>query len=84
MVYDTPEAKNLNQGFVVAISIEARDGEGDAVAEILEQLVEPTMAEEGVKFFMPYRSPENPLFFFVYELYHDASGWDAHNSSNHF
>lgn len=84
MLYRSQEAANLNQGFVVAISIEAKDGEADAVAEILQQLVVPTMAEEGVKFFMPYRSPTNPLSFFIYELYVDEAGWDAHNESEHF
>lgn len=75
---------NLNEGFVVAIAIEAKQGEGDAIAEILEGLVAPTMAEEGVKIFIPYRSPSNPLSFFIYELYVDETGWDAHNNSVHF
>lgn len=84
MVYQSPEAANLNDGFVVAISIEAKDGEADAVAGILERLVAPTMAEAGVKFFMPSRSPTNPLSFFIYELYVDEAGWDSHNESEHF
>jgi len=84
MTYDDPQAANLNDGFIVAISIEAKDGEQDAVADILERLVAPTMAEEGMKFFMPYRSPTNPLSFFVYELYVNEDGWDAHNNSEHF
>lgn len=75
---------NLNEGFAVAIHLEAKEGEGEAVAKILEDLVAPTMNEEKVKFFIPYRSPDNPLSFFVYELYDDASGWDAHNNSEHF
>ncbi|MFT6580707.1 MAG: quinol monooxygenase YgiN [Alphaproteobacteria bacterium] len=75
---------NLNKGFAVAIQIEAKAGEGDAVAKILENLMAPSMNEEKVKFFLPYRSPENPLSFFVYELYEDRSGWDAHNNSEHF
>lgn len=77
-------AANLNDGFVVAISIEAKPGKGDEVAKILEDLVAPTMQEEKVKFFIPYRSPTEPLLFFVYELYTDESGWDAHNQSDHF
>lgn len=81
--FDTTHA-NLNEGFIVAIAIEAKQGEGDAVAEILEGLIAPTMAEEGVKIFIPYRSPGNPLSFFIYELYVDESGWDAHNNSKHF
>lgn len=83
-LYTKPAAADLNEGFVVAINIVAKDGEADAVAEILKQLVAPTMAEEGVKFFMPYRSPTHPSAFFIYELYVDEAGWEAHNSSSHF
>ena len=84
MIFGDPAAANLNDGFVVAISIEAKEGDGDAVADILEQLIAPTMAEVGVKFFIPYRPPTNPLSFFVYELYRDEAAWDAHNNSDHF
>ena len=84
MTYIDSAAANLNSGFVVAIHLVAKEGEGDAVASILQQLVTPTMAETGVKFFMPYRSPINPLAFFVYELYVNEAGWDAHNNSAHF
>ena len=83
-IYSSPEATNLNDGFVVAINIVAKEGEADAVADILLRLIEPTMAEEGVKFFMPYRSPGDPNAFFVYELYVNEEGWDAHNASPHF
>jgi quinol monooxygenase YgiN len=82
--YPEASAANLNDGFVVAINIVAKKGEADAVADILERLIAPTMAEEGVKFFMPYRSPTDPNAFFVYELYRDEAGWDAHNDSDHF
>lgn len=74
----------LNTGYVVAINIEAREGEEDAVAAILQDLIAPTMAEAGVQIFLPYRSPTNPASFFVYELYFDEKGWDAHNNSEHF
>jgi hypothetical protein len=39
----------LNDGFVVAIMLEAKDGESDALAEILRVMTAPTMAEPGVK-----------------------------------
>jgi quinol monooxygenase YgiN len=82
--YDNPTAANLNSGFVVSVRIVAKEGEADAVAKILESLVRPSMAEPGMKFFMPYRSADNPSEFFVYELYEDRAGWDAHNASPHF
>jgi len=79
-----PAFTDLNQGFVVAITIEAKDDEAEAVALILQELVQPTMNEAGVKFFIPYRSPTNRSLFFVYELYVDEKGWEAHQESEHF
>ena len=84
MSYTNSTASNLNHGFAAAINIVAKEGKGDALAEILRGLIEPTMAEEGVKFFVPYRSPTDPLSFFVYELYVDEAGWEAHNNAPHF
>jgi len=75
---------NLNDGFVVAIMLEAKDGEGDALARILNDLTPLTMAEPKVKLFLPYRSPTNPALFFVFELYADESGWAAHEATEHF
>jgi quinol monooxygenase YgiN len=74
----------LNDGFVVAIMIEAKEGQGDAMAALIGGLVAPTLAEPGVKLFIPYRSPTNPLLFFIYELYLNEDGWRAHQESTHF
>lgn len=78
----TPE--DLNDGFVVAIAIEAKEGEEDAVGALLQGLVAPTMAEPGVKLFLPYRSPINPGSFFLYELYVNEAGWQQHQETDHF
>jgi quinol monooxygenase YgiN len=75
---------DINDGFVVSIMIEAREGEGDAVAALIAGLVAPTLAEPGVKLFIPYRSPTNPLLFFIFELYVSEDGWRAHQESPHF
>src|SRR5215813_12589035 len=74
----------LNEGFVVAIMLEAKGGEGDALADILRDMTPPTMAEPKVKLFLPYRSPTDPNLFFVFELYADESGWAAHETTDHF
>src|SRR6267154_2682738 len=76
--------KSLNDGFVVAIMLEAKEGQADALAEILRVMTPPTMAEPGVKLFLPYRSPTNPLLFFVFELYVDEAAWGAHEATDHF
>jgi quinol monooxygenase YgiN len=75
---------DLNDGFVVAITIEARDGEEETIAALLEGLVAPTMAEPGVKLFLPYRSPTDPKLFFIFELYRNEADWAAHQETAHF
>jgi quinol monooxygenase YgiN len=74
----------LNDGFVVAIRLDAKEGEADALAEILRVMTPPTMAEPGVKLFLSYRSATNPLSFFVFELYVDEAAWGAHEATDHF
>jgi quinol monooxygenase YgiN len=74
----------LNDGFVVAIRLDAKEGEGDAVAEIARALAPASMAEPGVKLFLPYRSPTNPLSFFIFELYVNEAAWAAHEATDHF
>lgn len=74
----------LNRGFVVAIEIVAKPGAEDAVAEALEALIKPTMAERGVKLFLPYRSPTDPAAFFIFELYENEAGWAEHQNTSHF
>ena len=74
----------LNDGFVVAINIVAKAGEEDAVAGALAALIQPTMAEPGVKLFLPYRSPTDPAAFFIFELYENEAGWAAHQKTDDF
>ncbi len=76
--------KDLNEGFVVSITIEAKSGEADALGDFLEQLIAPTMEEIGVKLFLPYRSPTNPNLFHIFELYVDETAWAAHEATEHF
>jgi quinol monooxygenase YgiN len=75
---------DLNDGFVVAIEIVAKAGEEDAVAGALAALIAPTMAEPGVKLFLPYRSPTDPAAFFIFELYQNEAGWAEHQKTGHF
>ena len=75
---------SLNEGFVVAILLEANEGDVDAVAEIQRWLAPLSMAEPGMKLFLPYQSPTNPALFFVFELYVDEAAWAAHQETDHF
>ena len=84
MTHPAYRPDELNQGFVVAIQLEANPGEEERLAASLQRLIAPTMAEPGVKLFLPYRSPTDPKMFFVYELYVDETGWAAHQQTSHF
>lgn len=75
---------DLNTGCVVAIEIVAKEGEEEAVRLALEGLVAPSMAEPGIKLFLPYRSPNDPKSFFIFELYHRKDGRAAHEATDHF
>jgi quinol monooxygenase YgiN len=84
MKADTYAPADLNSGFVVAIQIDAKPGEEEKLAKVLEAMIEPTMAEPGVKLFLPYRSPTDPKAFFIFELYVNEAGWAAHQQTSHF
>lgn len=74
----------LNEGFVVAITIEAKEGKADELAALLSALTEASNAEPGMKVFLPYRSPSDPKLFFIYELYRDEAAWGEHQETVHF
>src|SRR5260221_11847396 len=74
----------LNDGFVVAITIEAKAGEAERVAAALAGLGAPPMAEPGGKLFLPDRSPTSPGLVFFYELYVDEAPWGAHQETAPF
>jgi quinol monooxygenase YgiN len=74
----------MNDGFVVAITLEANEADIDKVVEIQRWLTPLSQAEPGVKLFLPYQSPDNRALFFVFELYVDEAGWKAHQETDHF
>jgi quinol monooxygenase YgiN len=74
----------LKEGFVVAITLEAKPGEEDAVAEIARGVEAAAMTEPKVKLFLTHRSPSNKALFFIFELYTDESGWAAHQETEYF
>ena len=70
--------------YTVSVTWIAKEGEEDAVAAALEQLVEPSRAEPGVIHYIPHRDPENPRRFYIFENYVDADAYAAHGASEHF
>ena len=70
--------------YAVCVTWIAKEGEEEAVADALRQLVEPSRAEPGVRAYLPHRDPEDPRTFFVYELYDDEAAYQAHVETDHF
>jgi len=70
--------------FVVTAVWTAKNGQEDAVAAAVEQLVEPSRNEPGNLVYQPHRDPENPAVFFFYEQYSDRAAYEAHGASDHF
>ena len=69
--------------YVVTAKWTAKDGEEEAVARAVEQIVEHSRAEPGMLLYQPHRDPENPRVFFFYEQYADADAYQAHLESEH-
>ncbi len=69
---------------VLAVTWSAKPGNEDRVREILQTLGEASRQEPGVITYTTHVDPENPREFFIYEMYHDASGLEAHQESAHF
>jgi quinol monooxygenase YgiN len=71
-------------GYVVTAKWTAKEGEEEAVHDAVRQLLEPSRAEPGNRFYQPARDPENPRVFFFYEIYDDEDAYKAHGDSEHF
>ena len=70
--------------YVVIARWTAEDGEEDAVAAALGELIEPSRAEEGNLAYVVHRDPEDAQRFVIYESYVDADAYAAHADSGHF
>ena len=77
------EAARAGHLLVVA-NWEAKAGEADNVAAILQRFLPQAQAEPGVKLFLIGRGKDNPATFLFYELFADEAAFKAHQESEHF
>lgn len=70
--------------YVVLAKWTAQEGNEEAVAAVLAQMVEPTRAEPGNLAYVIHRDPEDPRVFLLYEQYADEEAYAAHGASEHF
>jgi quinol monooxygenase YgiN len=71
-------------GLLVVAQWEAKEGEADKVAEILQRFLPEAQAEPGAKMFLISRAKDNPAQFLFYELFRDEAAFKAHQDSAHF
>jgi quinol monooxygenase YgiN len=71
-------------GLLVVAQWEAKQGEADRIAGILDRFLPQAQAEPGVKLFLIGRATENPAQFLFYELFRDEAAFKAHQDSAHF
>ena len=71
-------------GLLVVAQWEAKEGEADKVASILDRFLPEAQREEGAMMFLISRSKDNPAQFLFYELFRDEAAFKAHQDSAHF
>src|SRR5262249_43569760 len=71
-------------GLLVVAQWEAKEGEADKAASILDRFLPEAQREAGVKLFLISRGRDNPAQFLFYELFADEAAFKAHQESTHF
>ncbi len=78
------QTQQITGGLAVTALWEARDGEADAVADILARFAPQARQEPGVRLFLVHRALESPMQFLFYELFEDEAAFAAHQQTTHF
>jgi quinol monooxygenase YgiN len=71
-------------GLLVVAQWEAKEGQADQVAEILNRFLPEAQSDPGAKLFLIGRGKENPAQFVFYELFRDEAAFKAHQESSYF
>ncbi len=78
------QTHNFTGRLAVTANWEARPGEADTVAAILQRFAPLVREEPGVQLFIVHRGVENPAQFLFYEMFDDAAAFAAHQQTEHF
>jgi quinol monooxygenase YgiN len=71
-------------GLLVVAQWEAKEGQADKVAEILDGFLPEAQKDPGAKLFLIGRNKDNPAQFLFYELFRDEAALKAHQESDYF
>jgi len=78
------QTQQITGGLAVTAMWEAREGEADAVADILARFAPKARQEPGMKLFLVHRGVANRDQFLFYELFEDDAAFAAHQQTEHF
>jgi quinol monooxygenase YgiN len=73
-----------NGGLLVVAQWEAKEGQADKVADILDRFLPEAQSDPGAKLFLIGRNKDNPSQFLFYELFRDEAALKAHQESSYF
>ena len=71
-------------GLLVVAQWEAKEGQADKVAAILDRFLPEAQGDPGAKLFLIGRGKENSAQFLFYELFRDEAAFKAHQDSAYF
>ena len=71
-------------GLLVVAQWEAKEGQADTVAGILDRFLPEAQRDPGSQLFLIGRNKENPAQFLFYELFSDEAALKAHQESAYF
>jgi quinol monooxygenase YgiN len=71
-------------GLLVVAQWEAKEGQAERVAEILDGFLPEAQKDPGAKLFLISRGKDNPAQFLFYELFQDEAALKAHQESAYF
>lgn len=70
--------------YVVAAIWTAKEGQEVTILEVIRKMTPLSRQEPGCLYYQAQRSLTDPRVFFLYELYADAAGYEAHMVTPHF
>jgi quinol monooxygenase YgiN len=71
-------------GLLVVAQWEAKEGQADKVADILDRFLPEAQKDPGAKLFLIGRNKDKPAEFLFYELFRDDAALKAHQDSAYF
>jgi quinol monooxygenase YgiN len=73
-----------NEKCAFTVTWEVRDGEVDAIVDIINRFAPAARQETGLELFSVNQCTANPSQFLIYELFTDAAAFAVHQETPHF